>query len=86
MEAGRLDVKYLLVISGESARMDRRLIVVTYAFRTRDICRVRQNEKMVFFFFWRVSHAGMGDDDRPAMFLSRVFSVRFPCRENPESS
>lgn len=86
MEAGRLDVKYLLVISGESARMDRRLIVVTYAFRTRDICRVRQNEKIIFFFFWRVSHAGVGDDDRPAMFLSRVFSVRFPCRENPESS
>lgn len=84
MEAGRLDVKYLLVISGESARMDRRLIVVTYAFRTRDICRVRQNEKIVFFFFWRVSHAWL--DDRPAMFLSRVFSVRFPCRENPESS
>lgn len=84
MEAGKLDVKYLLVISGESARMDRRLIVVTYAFRTRDICRVRQNEKIVFFFFWRVSHAWL--DDRPAMFLSRVFSVRFPCRENPESS
>lgn len=51
MEAGRLDVKYLLVISGESARMDRRLIVVTYAFPTRDIYGVRQNEKIVFFFF-----------------------------------
>lgn len=84
----RLDVKYLLVISGESARMDGRLIVcVSNAWYLS--CWTKQSKKssyIFFFFFWRESGPRTRDEDRPAMFFSRMFSsVRFPRRENLES-
>lgn len=84
----RLDVKYLLVISGESARMDGRLIVcVSNAWYLS--CWTKQSKKswyVFFFFFWRESGPRTRDEDRPAMFFSRMFSsVRFPRRENLES-
>lgn len=78
----RLDVKYLLVISGESARMDGRLIVcVSNAWYLS--CWTKQSKKSsyVFFFFFggRVDHGGWESS-------SHVFSsVRFPRRENLES-
>ena len=84
----RLDVKYLLVISGESARMDGRLIVcVSNAWYFS--CWTKQSKKssyIFFFFFWRESGPRTRDEDRPAMFFSRMFSsVRFRRRENLES-
>lgn len=84
MEAGRLDVKYLLVISGESARMDRRLIVVTYAFRTRDICRVRQNGRKNRFFLFLEGEPRMAERSSSHVSFSSVFrSLPLP-RESRE--
>lgn len=84
VDAGRLDVKYLLVISGESARMDRRLIVVTYAFRTRDICRVRQNGRKNRFFLFLEGEPRMAGRSSSHVSFSSVFrSLPLP-RESRE--
>ena len=84
----RLDVKYLLVISGESARMDGRLIVcVSNAWYLS--CWTKQSKKSsyIFFFFFLegewTTHEGWGSSSH--VFFSNVFLRSFPSpRESRE--
>lgn len=74
----RLDVKYLLVISGESARMDGRLIVcVSNAWYLS--CWTKQSKKsscVFFFFFWRKSGPRRMRIVQPCFFLRSFPSPR----------
>lgn len=81
-----LDVKYLLVISGESARMDRRLIVVTYAFPTRDICRATKRSKKSYFFSFSKGESRTRDDLRHShVFFLQCFPLSRESRVRNES-